>query len=138
VREIRADQWTTRTTLVPAGRDAPINLLRALKAGGHVGMFVDQHYRRGVEVTFFGRRCKANPLIARLARIIECPIHGTRVVRLPQANHFRIEITDEIAPVRDIDGKINVEGTMQAITSVVEGWAREHPEQWLWIHRRWR
>jgi KDO2-lipid IV(A) lauroyltransferase len=27
---------------------------------------------------------------------------------------------------------------MQAITTVVEGWVREHPEQWLWLHRRWR
>jgi lauroyl/myristoyl acyltransferase len=29
-------------------------------------------------------------------------------------------------------------GTTRAITSVVEGWTREHPEQWLWLHRRWR
>jgi len=33
---------------------------------------------------------------------------------------------------------IDVEGTMQAITSVIEGWVREYPEQWLWVHRRWR
>jgi KDO2-lipid IV(A) lauroyltransferase len=27
---------------------------------------------------------------------------------------------------------------MQAMTNVVEGWVNEHPEQWLWMHRRWR
>jgi KDO2-lipid IV(A) lauroyltransferase len=27
---------------------------------------------------------------------------------------------------------------MQAITSAVEGWIREYPDQWLWLHRRWR
>jgi KDO2-lipid IV(A) lauroyltransferase len=31
-----------------------------------------------------------------------------------------------------------VQGTTQAITSVIEGWIRETPEQWLWLHRRWR
>ncbi len=64
----------TMGTLVPAGFDAPLRLLRVLEAGGHVGMLVDQHFRRGVDVTFFGRRCKVNPLLARLAAQIECPI----------------------------------------------------------------
>jgi KDO2-lipid IV(A) lauroyltransferase len=48
------------------------------------------------------------------------------------------EITEPIEPARDAEGKIDVQGTMQAITTVVEGWVREHPEQWLWLHRRWR
>jgi len=47
-------------------------------------------------------------------------------------------MTEQIAPARDAQGKIDVAGTMQIITSVVEGWIREHPEQWLWQHRRWR
>lgn len=33
---------------------------------------------------------------------------------------------------------MNVQGAMQAMTSVVEDWVREYPEQWLWMHRRWR
>ena len=47
-------------------------------------------------------------------------------------------MTDEIAPARDAQGKIDIAGTMQIITDVIEGWIREHPEQWLWLHRRWR
>ena len=100
-------------------------------------MLVDQYYVRGVPVTFFGRETNANPLIARLARQVECPIHGVRVVRKP--NHrFFVELTPEVPPARDAEGRIDVQGTMQRITTVVEGWIREHPEQWLWLHRRWR
>ena len=124
--------------LIPTGLSAPVKLARLLESGVHVGMVVDQHYGRGVEVTFFGRRCLANPLIAQLARHTERPIYGLRVVRLADGNSFRGEITEAIEPVRDAEGRIEVVGTTQAITSVIEGWVREHPEQWLWLHRRWR
>ena len=123
--------------LIAAGPDAPFRLAQALQQGLHVAMLVDQWFTRGVEVTFFGRKTTANPTLARLLRQIECPIHGVRIVRLP--NHrFRAELSEEIPPVRDASGAIDVQGTMQAITTVVEGWVREHPEQWLWLHRRWR
>ncbi|MBO0754896.1 MAG: lipid A biosynthesis lauroyl acyltransferase [Bradyrhizobiaceae bacterium] len=124
-------------TLVPTNFDAPVRLSRALADSRHVAMLVDQHYVNGPEVTFFGRRCLANPLIAMLARQIDCPIYGTRVVRLGRYR-FRAELSEPIPPVRDPDGRVNIAGTMQAITSVIEGWIREHPEQWLWVHRRWR
>ncbi|HVU42857.1 MAG TPA: lipid A biosynthesis lauroyl acyltransferase [Xanthobacteraceae bacterium] len=124
--------------LVPTGLDAPVRLARLLQNGVHVGMLVDQHYTKGVEVQFFGRTCKANPLIALLARQLECPIYGLRAIRLPDRNRFRIDITDPIEPPRDADGRVDVQGTMQAITNVIEGWVREYPEQWLWLHRRWR
>jgi KDO2-lipid IV(A) lauroyltransferase len=125
-------------TLVATGLDAPVKLLRMLEADRHVAMLVDQHFVKGVDVTFFGRPCKANPLIAQLARHVECPIHGTRIVRREDRNRFSIEMTDAIAPARDAQGRIDIQGTMQVITSVIEGWVREHPEQWLWLHRRWR
>jgi Kdo2-lipid IVA lauroyltransferase/acyltransferase len=126
-------------TLVASGLDAPVRLLRLLEADRHVAMLADQHVVQGVEVTFFGRRCKANPLIAQLARLVECPIHGTRIVRRrDDRNRFTIEMTEAIAPARDADGRIDIQGTTQLITTVIEGWVREHPEQWLWLHRRWR
>ena len=124
--------------LVPTGLAAPLQLARLLQSGAHVGMLADQHYTKGVEVIFFGRRCVANPLIAQLARQTECPIYGLRVVRKPDGNSFWAEISEPVEPVRDAEGRIEIAGTMQAISAVIEGWVREHPEQWLWLHRRWR
>jgi Kdo2-lipid IVA lauroyltransferase/acyltransferase len=123
--------------LIASGPDAPFRLIEALKAGMHVAMLVDQHYGNGPEVTFFGRPCRVNPMLARLARHVDCPIYGTRAVRLPD-NRMRIDLVGPIEVPRDADGRVNVQGAMQTITSVVEGWVREHPEQWLWLHRRWR
>jgi KDO2-lipid IV(A) lauroyltransferase len=134
IQDIRA---VNMGTLIPTTRDAAINLAAALERGAHVAMLVDQYFTQGIDVTFFGRPARTNPLIARLARHFDCPIHGTRVVRLG-GRRFHGEITEAIVPPRDAEGRIDIPGTMQAITSVIEGWVREHPEQWLWLHRRWR
>jgi KDO2-lipid IV(A) lauroyltransferase len=134
VQEIRAVKMGE---MIAAQRDAPLRLADALRGRRHVGMLIDQFHGSGVIVDFFGRPARTNPLLARLLRQIDCPIHGTRMIRLP--NHrFRAEITEEIAPVRTPDGEVDVQATMQAITRVVESWVREYPEQWLWLHRRWR
>lgn len=134
---VMATRGVNMGRLIKTGLDGALKAGEALQEGLHVGMLVDQYYVRGVPVTFFGRRTNANPLIARLVRQVECPIHGVRVVRLPN-RRFYAELTEEIPPVRDAHGDIDIAGTMQVITSVVEGWIREHPEQWLWLHRRWR
>lgn len=137
------DKWLEETRansmgeIIATDLSAPMKISQALERGAHVGMLVDQYYVRGVPVTFFGQSTMANPLLARLAQHFNCPIHGTRIIRLPN-NRFRAELTDEIQPVRDANGKIDIAGTMQTIMSVIEGWIREHPEQWLWLHRRWR
>jgi KDO2-lipid IV(A) lauroyltransferase len=51
---------------------------------------------------------------------------------------YQFELTEPLTPPRDQDGKIDAAGTMQLVTSTVESWVREHPEQWMWTHRRWR
>ena len=123
--------------LIQSGIEGVVVARSILEDGGHVGMLVDQHSRTGTPVTFFGRECLANPLVARLARLYECPIVGVRVVRLLQ-RRFRIDAAGPIDPPRDTKGRIDEQRTMQVITSIIEGWVGEHPEQWLWLHRRWR
>jgi KDO2-lipid IV(A) lauroyltransferase len=123
--------------LIRSRAEAALEMAAALQAGEHLGMLVDQHFSRGVDVTFFGRRCKANPTIARLAKRFDCPVIGVRVIRLPD-HRFRVDAVGPLDLPRDAIGEIDVPAAMQAITSIVEGWIREHPEQWLWFHRRWR
>jgi KDO2-lipid IV(A) lauroyltransferase len=123
--------------LVAASHVAVFELAAVLDQGKHLGILVDQARRGGPTVQFFGQPCSANPTIARLARLYECPVHGVRVIRLPEGR-FRIQCTPALDLPRDAKGKIDVDGAMQMITTVVEGWVREYPEQWTWFYKRWR
>ena len=124
--------------LIRSRRQAVFEMAASLEAGEHLGMLVDQHWSRGVDVIFFGRRCKANPTIARLARQYDgCPVYGVRVIREP-GRRFRLTVTGPVDLPRDAEGALDVAAATQTITGIVEGWIREHPEQWLWFHRRWR
>jgi Kdo2-lipid IVA lauroyltransferase/acyltransferase len=130
-------QKKTMGRLVPSGSDAVWKLREAMKQGLHLALFADQHFAGGVDVTFFGRACKANPMAARFAQLFGCPVHGFRAVRLP-GNRIAVEFTEELDMPRGADGKIDTQAAMQQITATIEGWVREHPEQWLWLQRRWR
>jgi KDO2-lipid IV(A) lauroyltransferase len=123
--------------LIPADRNTPFRIRETLRRGWMIGMLVDQHYGDGIDVTFFNRRCKVNPLLARFARLFDCALHGSRLIRLPDGR-FRFEVSEALVLPRDETGKLDVAATMQLVTSIIEGWVREHPEQWMWLHRRWR
>jgi KDO2-lipid IV(A) lauroyltransferase len=136
-KDIVALRHGTMGEMIPAGIAAPLRLVRALERGAHVGMLVDQRFGRGPKVPFFGQQVSANPLLAELAARFDCPVHGTRCIRLP-GNRFLLELTEEIPLPRDAEGRVDVAAATAAINAVIEGWIREHPGQWLWMHRRWR
>jgi KDO2-lipid IV(A) lauroyltransferase len=136
-REITRIRAPLMGRLIRTRAQAALEMAVALERGEHLGMLVDQHFSRGVDVTFFGRRCKANPSVARLARQFDCPVIGVRVIRLPD-RRFRLTAEGPFTLPRDATGAVDVPAATQMITSVVEGWIREHPDQWLWFHRRWR
>jgi Kdo2-lipid IVA lauroyltransferase/acyltransferase len=134
VREVRR---STMGGLAASGPGSAFRMQGVVERGGHLGQLIDQHFTRGVVVTFFGRPCLVNPMLGKLARHYDCPVHGVRVVRLPE-ERFRLELTPPLTLPRGADGAVDVAGAMQAMTDVVEGWVRENPGQWLWMHRRWR
>jgi len=135
--DIVARRRDTMGEMIPAGMTAPLRLVRALERGAHVGMLVDQRFGRGPKVPFFGSEVSTNPLLAELAARFDCPVHGTRCIRL-EGGRFELELTEEIPLPRDAEGRVDIPAATAAINAVIEGWIREHPGQWLWMHRRWR
>jgi Kdo2-lipid IVA lauroyltransferase/acyltransferase len=123
--------------LVPNSRGAGFEMAAALDRNEHLGMLVDQRLPHGLVLPFFGRPAQTNPLAAKFARQFDCPVHGTRAIRQPDG-HLYLELTPEIEMPRDADGLIDVKGATMRMNQVIEGWIREHPEQWFWQHDRWR
>lgn len=123
--------------LVPARFGTAFDVADVLEKGGHVGLLVDQRRNSGPLVPFFGRPAPTNVFFATLARQYDCPVHGVRTIRLP-GDRFHIELTPPIDLPRDDKGLIDVIGATRTINEIIEGWIREHPEQWLWLHNRWR
>ncbi|MGD0562098.1 MAG: lipid A biosynthesis lauroyl acyltransferase [Roseiarcus sp.] len=136
-RMVMARRQSVMGELVASGPGALHRLARALEAGSHVGLLVDQFHHHGPTITLFGHPTLANPIFARLARQFECPVHMVRVVRLP-GDRFRIELGEELDLPRDAKGRIDIAASAQMVGTIIEGWVREHPDQWLWVHRRWR
>ncbi|WP_152045877.1 lipid A biosynthesis lauroyl acyltransferase [Aureimonas psammosilenae] len=123
--------------LVPSKAGAAWSLASALDRGGSVGMLVDQKFRNGAKTHFFSRECITNPLLPKLARQFDCEIYPARCIRLP-GGRYRLELQPKLDLPRNAEGAIDVAASCQMLNDVVESWVREHPEQWMWFHDRWK
>jgi KDO2-lipid IV(A) lauroyltransferase len=123
--------------LIPANIAAPIRMAEALDGGTSLGMLVDQRFGRGPVVPFFGQPAASNPFLARLARRFDAPVYGLRAIR-EAGPRFRIELVGPLDLPRDTAGRVDVEAGTALVNRIIEGWIREEPGQWLWMHRRWR
>lgn len=136
-QRVLAARTTAMGHLVPSKVGASWALASVLEEGGAVGMLVDQFFGRGTPVTFFGRETMANPLLAKLARQYGCPVYPARCIRLPNGR-FQIDIEPALKIPRNRDGSMDTAALTQSVNDCVERWVREYPEQWLWLHKRWR
>jgi KDO2-lipid IV(A) lauroyltransferase len=136
-RRVLSARKTAMGHLVPSKAGASWALADILEEGGKVGLLVDQYYKQGLPITFFGQPTRGNHLLAKLVRRYECPVYPARCIRLA-GGKFRIEMQPRLEIPRDAAGQVDIAALTQKVNDVVEGWVREHPGQWLWMHKRWR
>ena len=120
-------------------RDAPRAMLRALRSGGSVGILNDQHAHPPDAVTapFFGRPAATSSALARLADRTEALVVPAYAIRVAPA---RWRLTFE--PALDVRTLSREERGVERLTArlngILEEMIRRNPEQWLWLHNRWR
>ena len=122
---------------LPKGRKGAKKMLEAIIDKRVVALMVDQKLKQGAELPFFSHPTKTSTVPARLSLRYGVPMVPVRVVR---GKGHRCTIVIE-PPLYFSDCSVDEKGAEAAMTQVnaiVEGWIREHPQQWMWLHHRWR
>jgi KDO2-lipid IV(A) lauroyltransferase len=124
-------------SFLPA-KNAYRDCLRILKRNEVVGMVIDQNMTRkeGIFVDFFGKPACTSPGLAYMAAQSKAPVVPMFIYRTPRGT-LKFKVLPLIEPPPDRSPESMQEAT-QHYTRVVEDAIREAPEQWIWMHRRWR
>jgi Kdo2-lipid IVA lauroyltransferase/acyltransferase len=122
--------------IMPKGAAGARKALAVLKQGGRVGMLTDQKMNDGIPVPFFGREAMTAPAVAQLALRFRCPVVPVRMERLGGCR-FRMTFHAPLNLPDSGDRHADIAAMMAGINRILEGWIRERPGEWLWLHRRW-
>lgn len=114
-------------------------VVAVLDARGTVGFVADQNAgSKGIFVDFFGRKASTYKSIGLLAMEYEVPIVIGYARRLSDRFEFEVGVTDLIYPKDWKDQKDPLRYITQRYTLATENFIREDPEQYWWLHRRWK
>jgi len=118
--------------------DSPRKILKVLKSNGVLGIVADQDVDSvdGVFVEFFGRRAYTPLGPVSLAKVTGAPIVPAFMIREGRRHRLVFEKPIELVDTGNKDAD-NVENTKRW-SDVVEAYIRKYPEQWVWMHRRWK
>jgi KDO2-lipid IV(A) lauroyltransferase len=114
-------------------------MLRRLADNEIVATMIDQNmaWQEGVFVDFFGRpACTTNGL-ALLALHTDAPVVPGYILRLENGK-YRMVIKEEMAVIRTGDKDADILINTQNFTRFIEDTVREYPDQWFWMHQRWK
>jgi KDO2-lipid IV(A) lauroyltransferase len=130
---------TSNGNSVIGKRDAAREMLRSLRSGASIGILNDQHARPPDAVTapFFGQPAATSSALAKLVDRTEALVVPTAAIRIAPAR-WRLTYGTAL-DVRTLpEAERGVEKLTARLNGIVESMIRRHPEQWLWLHNRWR
>jgi Kdo2-lipid IVA lauroyltransferase/acyltransferase len=122
-----------------SSKNSIFDIIKLLNENNTIVLIFDQHMpgRMGIKVNFFDRSCCTMKSVAFLALKTGCsviPVFGHR----DENNHHHFEIDTEIPLVIGENEDDTILKSTQNYNDILEAFIRKHPEQWLWIHRRWK
>ncbi|HKV80735.1 MAG TPA: lysophospholipid acyltransferase family protein [Candidatus Sulfotelmatobacter sp.] len=115
-------------------------LLAAMRAGETVGILMDTNMTppQGVFVDFFGiPACTASGL-ARIALRTDAAVVPGFTIWDQSLGKYRLRFDPAIELVRTGNLEADITANTQKFNNVIEGYVRKYPDQWLWVHRRWK
>jgi KDO2-lipid IV(A) lauroyltransferase len=115
-------------------------LLAAMRAGEVVGILMDTNMTppQGIFVDFFGiPACTASGL-ARIALKTDAAVVPTFTIWDAALGKYRLRFDPAVELVRTDDLEADIKTNTQRFTSIIEEYVPKYPEQWLWVHRRWK
>jgi Kdo2-lipid IVA lauroyltransferase/acyltransferase len=114
-------------------------MLRSLRKNGMLGILIDQNvaWYEGVFVDYFGRPACTTDGLALLAIHTEAPVLPGHMVRLPDGR-YRFVIGPEVEVTSTGNWNADILANTQRFTKIIEETVRQYPDQWLWVHQRWK
>jgi KDO2-lipid IV(A) lauroyltransferase len=120
-------------------KQAIAQTLRFLRDGKGVAILIDQNVQQkdGIFVDYFGRPAATTTVAAALGVKTGCALIPCSAL-LTEEGGYRLLYEAPVPCESTGDRTADVARVTQVLTSRIEGWVRETPDQWLWIHRRWK
>ncbi len=131
------DRTATGQVVIPK-KNALFILRKALRDGKSLGLLPDQSTKHGVAVDFFGRKALTTPVPAILSITYKRPIVVVAACRNGGDGGFEGFVSDPIWPGEYRSEKEEITRLTREMNRTMEGAIRRFPEQYLWIHNRWK